>query len=70
MFDYGTRLKRLQEALGHQTIDAAVLSVGSDLRYIAGYDAMPTERLTSLVVPQTGEATLFIPDLEVARVKQ
>ena len=70
MFDYGTRLHRLQKALGHRAIDAAVLSVGSDLPYIAGYQAKPTERLTALVVPQTGEATLFIPDLEVARVKQ
>ncbi len=51
-----------------QAVDVLLLSVGSDLPYLAGYDAMPLERLTMLVVPRDGEATLVIPRLEAPRV--
>lgn len=48
--------------------DVALLSVGADLPYLTGYEAMPLERLTMLVVPRDGEATLVVPRLEAARV--
>lgn len=51
------------------TIDLAVVSVGPDLPYLIGYEAMPSERLTALVVPADGEPTLFVPALEAPRVK-
>jgi Xaa-Pro aminopeptidase len=50
-------------------IDAALLSVGSDLPYLTGYTAMPLERLTMLVVPAGREATLVVPELEAPRVE-
>jgi len=50
-------------------VDVLMLSVGSDLPYFCGYEAMPLERITMLVVPRDGEATLVIPELEVARVR-
>ena len=46
-----------------------MLSVGSDLPYFTGYEAMPLERLTMLVVPPTGDSTLFVPKLEAPRVE-
>lgn len=49
-------------------VDALLVSVGSDLPYLTGYEAMPLERLTMLVVPRDGEATLVIPKLEAPRV--
>jgi len=49
-------------------IDALVVSVGSDLPYLTGYRAMPLERITALVVTVSGEAVLFVPELEAARV--
>ncbi len=49
-------------------IDVLLLSVGSDLRYFSGYEAMPLERLTMLVVPRDGDATLVVPALEAPRV--
>ena len=49
-------------------VDVLLLSVGSDLPYLTGYEAMPLERLTMLVVPQDAEATLVIPRLEAPRV--
>ena len=44
------------------------MSVGSDLPYLTGYEAMPLERLTMLIVPREGEATMVIPRLEAPRV--
>ncbi len=48
--------------------DVLAVSVGSDLPYLTGYEAMPLERLTMLVVPSGGEATLVVPRLEAPRV--
>ncbi len=52
-----------------QNVDAVLLSVGHDLPYLTGYMAMPLERLTMLVVPRDGDATMIIPGLEAARVE-
>ena len=49
-------------------VDTVMLSVGHDLPYLTGYHAMPLERLTMLVVPREGTATLVIPRLEGPRV--
>ena len=49
-------------------VDTLLVSVGSDLPYLTGYEAMPLERLTMLVVPREGDATLVIPRLEAPRV--
>lgn len=68
MFDYQTRLGRLQELMTDRGIEAAVLTVGSDLPYFTGYTAMATERLTALVVPFDGAATMYIPQLEAPRL--
>ena len=47
-----------------------LLSVGADLPYLTGYEAMPLERLTMLVLPRDGEATLVVPELEAPRVER
>jgi Xaa-Pro aminopeptidase len=62
------RLARARAAMSAQGVDALLVSVGSDLPYLTGYEAMPLERLTMLVVPRDGEATLVIPRLEAPRV--
>jgi len=49
-------------------VDALLLSVGADLPYFTGYRAMPLERLTMLVLPTEGPATLVVPALEALRV--
>jgi Xaa-Pro aminopeptidase len=67
-FDYPGRVLRLQELMGDAGVGATLLSVGADLPYFTGYEAMPTERLTMLVVPVVGEPILFIPTLEAPRV--
>jgi Xaa-Pro aminopeptidase len=49
-------------------VDALLLSVGPDLPYLTGYEAMPLERLTMLVLPVAGDARLVVPRLEAPRV--
>jgi Xaa-Pro aminopeptidase len=65
---YEERLARVQATMKTRNIDAVLLSVGHDLPYVVGYHAMPLERLTMLVVPREGTATLVIPRLEAPRV--
>jgi Xaa-Pro aminopeptidase len=59
------RARARMEELG---VDALLLSVGADLPYLTGYEAMPLERLTMLVLPQDGDAVLVVPELEAPRV--
>ncbi len=35
-------------------LDATLVGVGADLRYLTGYAAMPLERLTMLAIPARG----------------
>jgi Xaa-Pro aminopeptidase len=49
-------------------VDALLLSVGADLPWLTGYEAMPLERLTMLVLPADDDATLVVPRLEEPRV--
>ena len=51
-------------------VDVLLLSVGADLPYLTGYEAMPLERLTMLVVPRERDATLVVPRLEAPRVQE
>ena len=65
---YLDRLERVRAVMRTEGVDALLLSVGHDLPYLTGYLAMPLERLTILVVPADGDATLLIPRLEAPRV--
>lgn len=65
--DYGARIRRAREIMGVQGVDVLLMSVGSDLPYLTGYEAMPLERLTMGVITAT-EATLVVPQLEAPRV--
>jgi Xaa-Pro aminopeptidase len=55
--------------MNEQDVDTLLLSVGHDLPYLTGYMAMPLERLTMLVVPREGAATMVIPRMEAPRVE-
>ncbi len=65
---YAARVERARAVMRDRGIDALLLSVGRDLPYLVGYEAMPLERLTMLVVPRDEPATLVVPRLEQARV--
>ena len=63
---YGERIAALQALAAESGLAAVLVGVGADMRYLAGYAAMPLERLTMLVVPATGPVTLVAPRLEAA----
>ncbi|MGV9213535.1 M24 family metallopeptidase [Micromonospora sp. RB23] len=58
------RVVAAQRATAAAGLDALLLTPGSDLRYLTGYDAHAGERLTCLVLPAEGEPTLVVPRLE------
>jgi Xaa-Pro aminopeptidase len=62
---FGERIGSAREAAVEAGLDAVLVGVGPDLEYLAGYRAMPLERLTMLVVPVAGPATLVAPRLEL-----
>lgn len=59
----GSRL----ELLG---LDALVVAPGPDLRYLTGYDALPLERPTLLIVTRDAPPAMVAPRLERLRVEQ
>jgi Xaa-Pro aminopeptidase len=61
---YAERLNAAQELLRRSGHEALLVGVSADLRYLTGYVAHLTERLTLLVVPASGAATLIAPNLE------
>ncbi|MDY7106291.1 MAG: Xaa-Pro peptidase family protein [Actinomycetota bacterium] len=65
---FAERMDRVRSAMVAEGVDVVLLSVGAELPWLCGYEAMPLERLTMLVVPRDGDATLVIPRLEAARV--
>ena len=62
---FGERIELARAAAGRAGFDALLVGVGPDLEYLTGYRAMPLERLTMLVVPTAGPATLIAPRLEL-----
>lgn len=48
--------------------DALLISVGPDMPYLTGYEAMPLERLTMLVIRRDETPELLVPRLEAPRV--
>ena len=65
---FSDRLERARRSMRAQGVDVALLSLGLDLPYLTGYNAMPLERLTMLVLPADGPATMVVPALEAPRV--
>lgn len=66
---YRMRLERFQRALLESNVDAAVLTLGAEVPWLIGYEPMPLERITALVVRPNEGVTLLVPRLEAARVK-
>jgi Xaa-Pro aminopeptidase len=64
------RADRTRTRMAGLGVDVLLLSVGPDLPYLTGYAAMPLERLTMLVLPRDGDATLVVPRLEAPRVAE
>jgi Xaa-Pro aminopeptidase len=66
-FDFSARIDRARSVMTAAGLDALLVSVGPDLPYLTGYEAMPLERLTMFVVTPD-DAVLVVPGLEAPRV--
>ena len=62
------RVARVRQRMEELDVDVLLLSLGADLPWLTGYQAMPLERLTMLVLPVTGDPVLVVPALEAPRV--
>lgn len=65
---FADRVARVRDRMRQLDVDVALLSVGPELPYLTGYEAMPLERLTMLVLPVDDAPTLLVPELESPRV--
>jgi Xaa-Pro aminopeptidase len=61
---YAQRLAAAQATLPAEDASALLIGVGADLQWLTGYAAHALERLSMLVVPADGRATLIVPRLE------
>ncbi len=61
---FAERLAAARSAASDAGLDSLFIGVGSDLRYLTGYEAMPLERLTMLVLRPEREPFLIVPRLE------
>src|SRR3954465_13881379 len=68
LMSLSSRVLRTRERMDELGVDVLLLSVGADLPYLTGYEAMPLERLTMLVLPRSGDAKLVVPRLGAPRV--
>jgi len=66
--DHGARFREARARLADSEADILLLSTGLDLPYLSGYTASPYERLTMLVLPESGDAVLVVPELEAPLV--
>ncbi|NBU31842.1 MAG: aminopeptidase P family protein [Actinobacteria bacterium] len=62
---YDKRISRLKQAMESDDLDAVFITPSSDLRYLTGYQALPLERLTCLIVSSGQTTKLLVPRLEL-----
>jgi len=67
---YAQRLRVAAAAAADAGLAGLVITPGYDLRYLVGSRAQTFERLTALVLPASGEATVVVPRLELASLKE
>jgi len=63
--DFAGRLAAVAARARTADVDAVLVTPGPDLQYLVGYEAVPLERLTCLVVPAEDPAFLVVPRLEL-----
>jgi Xaa-Pro aminopeptidase len=63
------RIERALRGTTQQSFDALLVGVGPDLRYLTGYEALPLERLTLLIVSPARGPVLIAPRLELAAAR-
>jgi Xaa-Pro aminopeptidase len=67
---YAQRLQAAATATADAGLAGLVITPGYDLRYLVGSRAQTFERLTALVLSASGAATVVVPRLELASLKE
>jgi Xaa-Pro aminopeptidase len=62
--EHRRRLTAARDATAAAGLSALLITPGADLRYLVGYDALPLERLTCLVLRAAADPVLVVPELE------
>ena len=62
--EFPERIRRAKAGASEAGVDALLLSPGPDLHYLTGYQALPLERLTCLVLRADADPVLVVPNLE------
>ena len=65
---YQARFHKAQRQMQAAGVDALLVGASADLRYLSGYAAHSSERLTCFVLPAQGEPCLVIPAFEAPRL--
>ncbi len=65
---YAQRCRRLQGTLKDQGTKALFVGASADLRYLTGYAASQSERLTCFIIPSEGEPFMVLPAFEAPRL--
>lgn len=58
------RLADVQRQMGSAGLDLLLVGPSDDFQYVMGYTPLVTERLTALLVPQSGKSSVVVPKLE------
>lgn len=66
---YAQRLRAAASAASEAGLAGLVVTPGHDLRYLVGSGAQTFERLTALVLPSSGTASVVVPRLELASIR-
>ena len=67
---YARRLAAAADGAHRAGLAGLVITPGYDLRYLIGSRAQTCERLTALVIPASGAATVVVPRLELAALRE
>ena len=67
---YARRLAAAADGAHRAGLAGLVITPGFDLRYLIGSRAQTFERLTALVIPASGAATVVVPRLELAALRE
>ena len=62
--DHRVRLREAASRLADAGGSALLVAPSPDLRYLIGYEPMPLERPTVLVIDAAGDVALIVPELE------
>jgi Xaa-Pro aminopeptidase len=66
---YRSRLVRCQRLMSEKEIDVLFLAPGPNMYYLSGFLEEPSERLLSLIIPQSGDPFFIVPELYEQQVR-